>query len=137
MLFAVLHFDRNAEPPGWLLSMSGTPEQPWMSTHRLGKLGPVRHFVRTVEVAAVLSHTGFAKVSMPLLKLPGSCAFGYADVYSSRRFVSGAAQESLWLQCLTEAGGGSESVCNLTQSPNSCAGEACSILLEVPDAGPR
>lgn len=68
MLFAVLHFDRNAEPPGWLLSMSGTPEQPWMSTHRLGKLGPVRHFVRTVEVAAVLSHTGFAKVSMPLLK---------------------------------------------------------------------
>ena len=68
MLFALLHFDRNAELPDRLLTMSGTPKQPRMSMHRLGKLGPVRHFVRTVEVAAVLSHTGFAKVSIPLLK---------------------------------------------------------------------
>ena len=66
MRVAVLHPDKNAEVPNHMLHMSGTPEQPGMPLRRLGKLGPVRHFVRSVEVPAVLSHTGFAKVSIPL-----------------------------------------------------------------------
>ena len=66
MLVAVLHPDKNAEVSNHTLHMSGTPEQPRMSLRRLGKLGPARRFVRSVEVPAVLSHTGFAKVSIPL-----------------------------------------------------------------------